>query len=82
MEVQLIKHFSKGKWALSTCLSLTALFLKNPINNPEKFISPTVSVAGISLCYLERIISPWEYSKPLLRGSKPSLTNKNLLLFS
>lgn len=52
-EVQLVKHFSKGKWALSRCLSLTALFLKNPINNPEKFISHTVLVAGISQCYLK-----------------------------
>lgn len=53
MEVQLIKHFSMGKWALSRCLSLTALFPKNPINNAEKFISHTVVLAGISLCYLK-----------------------------
>lgn len=52
-EVQLIKHFSKRKWALYRFLSLTALFLKNPINNPEKFISHTVLVAGISPCYLK-----------------------------
>lgn len=53
MEAQLIKYFSKGKWALFRCLSLTALFLKNPINNPEKFISHTVLVAGISVCSLK-----------------------------
>lgn len=49
------KTLSKGRmWhALSRCLSLTALFLKDPINIPEIFIRHTLSVAGISPCYLE-----------------------------
>lgn len=57
-EVQLIKHFPQEKCnTFLFCPSdkgsqtLTALFLKDPINIPAKFISHAVLLAGISPCY-------------------------------